>query len=33
MISTLDHLIIAVKDLDQAEKNYKKSIDFFLVWP
>ena len=24
MIKTLDHLIIAVKDLEEAENNYKK---------
>ena len=32
MISTLDHLIIAVKDLDQAEKNYKKILGTNPVW-
>ena len=32
MISTLDHLIIAVKDLDQAEKNYKKILGTNSVW-
>ena len=32
MILTLDHLIIAVKDLDQAEKNYKKILGTNPVW-
>ena len=32
MISTLDHLIIVVKDLDQAEKNYKKILGTNPVW-
>ena len=32
MISTLDHLIIAVKDLDQAEKNYNKILGTNPVW-
>ena len=32
MISTLDHLIIAVKDLDQAELNYKKILGTNPVW-
>ena len=32
MISTLDHLIIVVKDLDQAEENYKKIIGTNPVW-
>ena len=32
MISTLDHLIIIVKDLDQAEKNYKKILGTNPVW-
>ena len=32
MISNLDHLIIAVKDLDQAEKNYKKILGTNPVW-
>ena len=32
MISTLDHLIIAVKDLDQAEKKYKKILGTNPVW-
>ena len=32
MISTLDHLIIAVKDLDQAEQNYTKILGTNPVW-
>ena len=32
MISTLDHLIIAVKDLEEAEKNYKKIFGADPVW-
>ena len=32
MISTLDHLIIAVKDLNQAEKNYTKILGTNPVW-
>ena len=32
MISTLDHLIVAVKDLDEAEKNYKKIFGADPVW-
>ena len=32
MISNLDHLIIVVKDLDQAEKNYKKILGTNPVW-
>ena len=32
MISTLDHLIIVVKDLDQAEENYKKILGTKPVW-
>jgi len=32
MISTLDHLIIVVKDLDQAEENYKKILGTNPVW-
>jgi len=32
MISTLDHLIVVVKDLDQAEKNYKKILGTNPVW-
>ena len=32
MISSIDHLIIAVKDLDQAERNYKKIFGTSPVW-
>ena len=32
MFSTLDHLIIVVKDLDQAEENYKKILGTNPVW-
>ena len=32
MISTLDHLIIAVKDLEEAEKNYKNIFGADPVW-
>ena len=32
MISTLDHLIIAVKDLDAAEENYTKIFGQPPVW-
>tara|TARA_B100001057_G_scaffold335222_1_gene335836 strand:+ start:168 stop:1007 length:840 start_codon:yes stop_codon:yes gene_type:complete len=32
MISTLDHLIIAVKDLDQAVQNYTKILGTHPVW-
>ena len=32
MISSLDHLIIAVKDLEEAEKNYKKIFGADPVW-
>jgi catechol 2,3-dioxygenase-like lactoylglutathione lyase family enzyme len=32
MISTLDHLIIAVKDLDEAEKDYTKIFGIPPVW-
>ena len=32
MISTLDHLIIAVKDLDKAEKDYTKIFGIPPVW-
>ncbi len=32
MIKALDHLIIAVKDLDKAEKNYKKIFGIDSVW-
>ena len=32
MINTLDHLIIAVKDLDEAENNYKKIFGMDPVW-
>jgi catechol 2,3-dioxygenase-like lactoylglutathione lyase family enzyme len=32
MISTLDHLIIAVKDLDEAEKDFTKIFGIPPVW-
>ena len=32
MISTLDHLIIVVKDLDEAEKDYTKVFGMPPVW-
>ena len=32
MISTLDHLIIAVEDLNQAEQNYTKILGTNPVW-
>ena len=32
MIETLDHLIIAVQDLDEAEENYKKIFGIPPVW-
>ena len=32
MIKTLDHLIIAVQDLDEAEENYKKIFGIPPVW-
>ena len=32
MIETLDHLIIAVQDLDEAEENYKKIFGILPVW-
>lgn len=32
MTSKLDHLIIAVSDLDKAEKNYKKVFGIDSVW-
>ena len=32
MISSLDHLIIAVKDLDEAEKDYTKIFGIPPVW-
>jgi len=32
MIKTLDHLIIAVKDLEEAENNYKKIFGADPVW-
>ncbi len=32
MINTLDHLIIAVNDLDEAEDNYKKIFGMKPVW-
>ena len=32
MIETLDHLIIAVQDLDEAEENYIKIFGIPPVW-
>ena len=32
MINTLDHLIIAVEDLNEAEQNYKKLFGLNPVW-
>ena len=32
MISSVDHLIIAVKDLDQAINNYKKVLGITPCW-
>ena len=32
MISKLDHLIVAVNDLDEAESNYKKIFGIGPVW-
>ena len=32
MIETIDHLIIAVQDLDEAEENYKKIFGISPVW-
>ena len=32
MISTLDHIILAVKNLNEAEKNYKKIFGIDPVW-
>ena len=32
MIDTLDHLIIAVEDLDKAEANYTKIFGMPPVW-
>ena len=32
MIKTLDHLIIAVQNLDEAEENYKKLFGISPVW-
>ena len=32
MISNLDHLIIAVKNLDEAENNYQKIFGMPPVW-
>ena len=32
MINSIDHLIVAVKDLDAAEKNYKKIFGIEPVW-
>ena len=32
MIKTLDHLIVAVSDIDEAEKNYSKIFGADPVW-
>ena len=32
MFNTLDHLIIAVEDLDKAEENYSKVFGLSPVW-
>ena len=32
MINTLDHLIVAVSDIDEAEKNYSKVFGIGPVW-
>jgi len=32
MISSVDHLIIAVKDLDQAINDYEKVLDVPPCW-
>ena len=32
MINSLDHLIIAVNNLDEAENNYKKIFGMEPVW-
>ena len=32
MISKLDHLIVAVNDLDEAQSNYKKIFGIDPVW-
>ena len=32
MISSVDHLIIAVNDLDQATENYKKIFGISPCW-
>ena len=32
MINSIDHLIVAVEDLDAAEKNYKKIFGIEPVW-
>ena len=32
MFNTLDHLIIAVEDLDKAEENYSKIFGLRPVW-
>ena len=32
MFTKLDHLIVAVKDLEEAENNYKKLFGFPPVW-
>ena len=32
MISSIDHLIIAVKDINEAEENYKKIFGMEPVW-
>ena len=32
MFTRLDHLIVAVKDLEKAENNYKKLFGIAPVW-
>ena len=32
MISSIDHLIIAVKDINDAEENYRKIFGMEPVW-
>ena len=32
MIKTLDHLIVAVNDLEEAEQNYKKILGINPSW-
>ena len=32
MLSTLDHIIIAVEDLNHAEQNYKKIFGIKPAW-